>query len=218
MPPFPFFHPTNQDVLNGVIMQTVLPTTFCFIQSYVIFMRQITIPIILVLIILSGAHAGASMAILPQVQLPLAPLAENPPFDDEAFFNLSNSTITHICNKETLPVGRMNTAFYDSLAATYYSLIRMNVSEENYPKAEKIISFLSYTLTLAEQYSDYEKEKEKFSPVDMGLTSYEDLELWYDAAFGVWKTISPGYPDARMYGMPSSIEPKSWTVGQFPVV
>lgn len=180
--------------------------------------RKLVLLILLSVVIVSWIPVNASMVTLPNIQLPLAPPAQVPPYDDNEFFELSNTTISLICTGESLPVGSMNNAVHDSLASTYYSLIRMNISEENYSKAEKITSFLSYTLTLEEKYEDYEKEKEKYSPVDMGITSYEELEEWYDAASGVWKQISSWYPDAKMYEMPSAIESKNWTVGQFPVV
>jgi hypothetical protein len=92
----------------------------------------------------------------------------------------------------------------------------MNISQEQYPRAEEIVSFLSYTLTLMEKYLDYESEQNTFSPVDMGNTPYKDLELWYDAAAGVWKKISQDYPDAKMYDMPAPIEPKKWIIGEVP--
>lgn len=162
--------------------------------------------------------AATSMATVPDVQLPLAPVATNPPYDDDVFFDKANTTILGLCTGKVLPAGKMNTAVYDSLAGSYYSLIRMNISEKNYPRAENVISFLSYTLTLMEQYEDYEKEKEKISPVDMGLVSYEDLKIWYDAASGIWEKVSSEYPDATMYKMPPAIEKKEWVSGQFPII
>lgn len=171
-----------------------------------------------VLLVFFGIQAGAAVTTLPEVQLPLAPAATLPPYDDEAFFEKANKTIQLICTGESLPVGGMNQAVYDSLGSTYYSLIRMNISEDNYPRAETISSFLSYTLTLLEQYDAYQKEKEKPSMVNLDTISYRDLEQWYDAAAGVWDTISSGYPEAEMYGMPPEVEPSSWVGGQFPVV
>jgi hypothetical protein len=180
--------------------------------------RLSVLPILLILFGIAGVQVSAESALLPEVQLPLAPPASSTPYDDEEFLEKANATISELCTGETLPVGSKNRAFQDELTSTYYSLIRMNISEDQYPQAKKITTFLSYTLTLVEQYEDYEKEKEKMTPVDMGITSYEDLEEWYDAASGVWKNLSPGYPDAEMYRMPSLIERKDWTVGQFPVV
>lgn len=180
--------------------------------------RKLVLFISGLLIISLTSTGSADMTTLPQVQLPLAPPAQEAPFDDDEFFDRANTTIYTICNGQTLPVGKMNTAVHDSLAGTYYTLIRMNISQEQYPRAEEIVSFLSYTLTLSEKYQDYESEQNKFSPVDMGITPYEDLVPWYDAAAGVWKKISKEYPGAKMYGMPSSIGPKNWTLGEFPVV
>ena len=180
-------------------------------------MSRILVLFISGLLIFSLTSAGnADMTTLPQVQLPLAPPAQETPFDDDEFFDRANTTIYQICTGESLPVGKMNTAVHDSLAGTYYTLIRMNISQEQYPRAEEIVSFLSYTLTLSEKYQDYESEQNKFSPVDMSITPYEDLEPWYDAAAGVWKKISEDYPGAEMYGMPAAIGPKSWIIGQVP--
>jgi hypothetical protein len=67
-----------------------------------------------------------------------------------------------------------------------------------------------------EKYQDYESEQNKFSPVNIGITPYEDLVPWYDAAAGAWKEISGKYPGARMYGMPSEIGPRSWIIGEIP--
>ncbi|WP_146199690.1 hypothetical protein ACKUB1_12365 [Methanospirillum stamsii] len=170
-----------------------------------------------VLIFLFTTQSMASMTTMPDVQLPLGPPASYPPFDDEEFFRMANSTISLFCNGETLPVGRMNTAFHDKLASSYYSLIRMNVSEGNYTQAEDITTFLSYTLTLVEQYEDYETERTKYSPVDMGLITDDDLEEWYDAASDAWKKLAPFYPDAKMYGMPPVIERVNWIPSQFPI-
>lgn len=170
------------------------------------------------LIFIAGMQVSAESALLQETQLPLAPPANSSPYDNEEFFEKANATISELCNGETLPVGSKNRAFQDELTSTYYSLIRMNISEEQYSQAKKITTFLSYTLTLAQEYEDYEKEKEKMSPVDMGITSYERLEEWYQSASHVWKDLFPSYPDAKMYGMPSPLERKNWTPGQFPVV
>lgn len=181
------------------------------------FMSRIVVLFMSGLLFLSLISTGnAVMTTLPKVQLPLAPPAQEPPFDDSKFFDRVNTTIYQICTGESLPVGKINNALHDSLAETYYTLIRMNISQEQYPRAEEIVSFLSYTLTLMEKYLDYESEQNTFSPVDMGNTPYKDLELWYDAAAGVWKKISQDYPDVKMYDMPAPIEPKRWIIGEVP--
>lgn len=174
--------------------------------------------IFFVLVVVGTTYGVASMATMPQVQLPLAPVAVTPPYDDEDFFNMANGTIEEICNGKILPAGKMNDAVYDSLASTYYSLIRMNISEENYPQAEKIVSFLSYTLTFLEKYDDYETEKAKRIPVDMGLITDNELESWYNAAEEAFLSLSDRYPNAKMYGMPPLLERIDWIPGQFPVI
>jgi hypothetical protein len=178
--------------------------------------RNLNLLITGLLVITLVSAGNAAMTTLPQVQLPLAPPAKEAPFDDDEFFDRANTTIYKICTGEPLPAGKMNDAVHDSLAGTYYTLIRMNVSQEQYPRAEEIVSFLSYTLTLMEKYQDYESEQNKFSPVNIGITPYEDLVPWYDAAAGAWKEISGKYPGARMYGMPSEIGPRSWIIGEIP--
>jgi hypothetical protein len=110
----------------------------------------------------------------------------------------------------------MNMAFHDSLAGTYYTLIRMNISQKEYARAEELISFLSYTLTLTEKYLEYESEKNSFSPVHADRVSYEDLTPWYDAAAGIWKNMYKNYPGTKMYGMPDPVPPKTWMIGEIP--
>lgn len=168
------------------------------------------------LIICLLSAAGGEVTPLPRVQLPLGPPAIKPPYDDDRFFERANNTIHQICDGDTLPVGKMNMAFHDSLAGTYYTLIRMNISQKEYPRAEELISFLSYTLTLTEKYLEYESEKNTFSPVDTGRVSYEDLTPWYDAAAGIWKNMYKQYPGTKMYGMPDPVPPKTWIIGEIP--
>ncbi len=160
----------------------------------------------------------ATQAHLPaaHAQLPLAPPAIKPPYDDERFFERVNTTIYQICNGDTLPVGKTNIDYHDRLAGTYYTLIRMNISQQEYPKATELCDFLSYTLTLSELYLEYEQEKNTFSPVNMSTVSYEMLTPWYDAAAGIWKNIYKNYPGAKMYQMPDPIPPKTWMIGEIP--
>ena len=178
--------------------------------------RKLVLFISGLLIVSLLSSVNADMITLPQVQLPLAPPAQEEPYDDDDFFERANTTVYRICDGNPLPVGKMNNAFHDSLAGTYYTLIRMNISQEQYPQAEEVVSFLSYTLTLAEKYQDYETEQNKFSPVNIGVTPYGELVPWYNAAAGIWKKLSKEYPDAKMYGMPAEIGPKSWIIGEIP--
>ena len=171
---------------------------------------------VLLLVVLAAVNASADMTVEPNVQLPLAPPAENPPYDDEEFFSRVNETVYQLCNQKTLPVGKMNSAVYDSLASTYYSLIRMRVSPERYTDAEQDIAFLSHTLTVMELYNEYERNADKFFPVDTSTLTYKDISQFYTAASDAFKKIASRYPDTKMYGAPSEIEKKTWIIGQIP--
>ena len=172
--------------------------------------------VLLLLIVLTTVGVSADMTVEPNVQLPLAPPAENPPYDDEEFFTRVNETVYQICNQKTLPVGKMNNAVYDSLASTYYSLIRMRISPDRHADAEQDIAFLSHTLTVMELYNDFERNADKFFPVDTSTLSYDDIYQYYSAASDAFKKIASRYPDAKMYAAPPEIEKKTWIIGQIP--
>lgn len=172
--------------------------------------------VLLLLVVLSAMGVSADMTAQPNVQLPLAPPAENPPYDDEEFFSRVNETVYQITNPKTLPVGKMNNAVYDSLASIYYSLIRMRISPDRYGDAEQDIAFLSYTLTVMELYNDYERNADRFFPVDTSTLTYNDIYQYYSAASDAFKKIASRYPDAEMYAAPPEIEKKTWIIGQIP--
>lgn len=176
---------------------------------------MIRILIVLSLILLSGIATaetyqfnenGVQTEFTPEVQILFAPPAEVPPYDDEAFFSSSNTSVYQICNGKELPAGSKNNKIRDDLDDTYVKLVQMKISEEKYPDAENITTFLSYTLTNMDSYNDYEKDYIKDSPVIDGSAEYSKAEEYYQAASDVWKNISSLYPDAKMYLMPQKMK------------
>lgn len=140
----------------------------------------------------------SSSAALPFVGVSLKPSPAVGPYQDDAFLEKANETISAFSN-QTVPNG---TDLLE-LQSTQQQLAKMKISPKFYPVASEINAFLYYTGKTGGMYADaLSMTASNNIPKSQGNSQIAEANTYYTAATETWDQIKDMYPNVTLYTMP----------------
>lgn len=155
------------------------------------------------------ALAGLPAAVSAAEELELEPLPsylkepyEGAVYEDEKFFSIADPAIKSLSNR-TVPIGSQRM----SVQSAYNSLRNLQVSPENYDKAQDAFAYLYYSGKAGESYENFFDAKKSVAAMTDGSEYYDQAQIYYDTAAAWWALIADQYPKVTMYTLPRKDEP-----------